>query len=322
MPRASHDRADGLRTDADVSLDRLIIPTSDARRLASEYTSALGAVFVGQTTLEPELLCAFGIADGAGIRCELSFSGQRVDLVEVRSARSRPYPTGSTATDLWFQHFALVVDDIDRAYAAIREAKTFASISQGNPVRLPPSSGGVTAVKFRDFDGHPLELLQVDDNQVSARKRSQMKPNGAPRLDHTAISVADTTKTAHFFQQVLGFRPTASTCNLGPEQSALDSVAGVGVRVTKLRGVTAGVALELLDYNTGTRRPVHPSAAAYDIAATHTVFATTSLDPVLERLIEHQGSSAAFSLIKGPDGRRLAVLTDPDHHRLIVEEAS
>lgn len=299
-------------------LDRLIVPTSDAARLAADYVEGLGATLVGQTSLEPEIRNVLGVGGGDGIRCELSFGGRRVDLVEVRG--SRPYPCDSTATDLWFQHFALVVDDIARAYAAVRETKAFLPLSRTGPVRLPPSSGAVTAVKFRDFDGHPLELLQAGDESPIGRETLHAPSSSTPVLDHTAMSVANTTATVRFFQQVLGFWPTASTYNVGPEQSALDDVAEASARVTKLQGATPGVALELLDYDTGPRRPVPATAAAHDIAATHTVFGVASIDGILGRLAEHQGPAGCVSLVQAPCGRRVAVLTDPDHHRLVLEE--
>lgn len=39
--------------------------------------------------------------------------------------------------------------------------------------RLPESSGGVTAFKFRDPDGHPLELLAFPDGKVPSRWGAQ-----------------------------------------------------------------------------------------------------------------------------------------------------
>ncbi len=46
------------------------------------------------------------------------------------------------------------------------------AISTDGPQRLPPSSGGVAAFKFRDPDGHPLELLAFPDRKWPAHWQS------------------------------------------------------------------------------------------------------------------------------------------------------
>ena len=63
----------------------------------------------------------------------------------------RPVPAGSRSNDLWFQHLAIVVSDIDRAYDIALRAGAV-PISAG-PQILPawnPDAGGIRAVYFRD----------------------------------------------------------------------------------------------------------------------------------------------------------------------------
>jgi len=91
------------------------------------------------------------------------------DIGLLRFARQgRPYPRDSRSDDLWFQHLAIVVNDMDAAYAHLSLSAVWRPISDGGPQLLPPSNGAVRAFKFRDPDGHPLELLLV-----SIRRRSR-----------------------------------------------------------------------------------------------------------------------------------------------------
>ena len=86
----------------------------------------------------------------------------------------RPYPPDSTSTDLWFQHMAIIVNDMRDAYQRVMANRRFRPISRHGPVRLPGNSGAVTAFKFRDHDGHPLELLAFPEDvsrQHGARQR-------------------------------------------------------------------------------------------------------------------------------------------------------
>ncbi|ODR96565.1 hypothetical protein AUC70_14945 [Methyloceanibacter stevinii] len=42
-------------------------------------------------------------------------------------------------------------------------------VTAGAPVLLPPNTGSVTAFKFRDPEGHPLELISFPDGVGDAR---------------------------------------------------------------------------------------------------------------------------------------------------------
>ena len=67
-------------------------------------------------------------------------------------------------------------------------------ISRGGPVTLPKSAGGVTAVKFRDPEGHPLEFLQFPPGA-----NPDWKGAGVMGIDHSAISVSDVAASRRFY---------------------------------------------------------------------------------------------------------------------------
>lgn len=124
----------------------------------------------------------------------------------------------------------------------------------------------MTAFKFRDHDGHPLELLAFAEGRVPGEWRNA---DAGPFLgiDHTAIAVSNTVGSTRFFKSVFGFGVGTRTENRGPEQADLDDVDDVHVGVTRLAPDLAAPRLELLHYHVGTRRPIPHDTAGNDIAS-------------------------------------------------------
>lgn len=96
--------------------------------------------------------------------CVLALGDQAIELVE-HHPHGAPYPSGSTTSDLWVQHFTIVTADMPAAYARLQKAPAM-SITNGGPQTLPPETGNVIAYKFCDPDGHP----RVDPIPVEQRR--------------------------------------------------------------------------------------------------------------------------------------------------------
>ncbi len=163
--------------------------TADLARLVQFYRDVLGFMVHGPVTpIDPSEMALLGVS-GAGRRHMLSLGDQILWIDQFEQA-GRAYPADSDAASLWFQHLTLVVDDIHGAYGRLRD---ITPISHGGPQLLPASSGGVQAFKFRDPDGHPLELLHFPDRKTPGAWRDRRRLEGQIGLDidHSAISVAD-----------------------------------------------------------------------------------------------------------------------------------
>ena len=158
---------------------------------------------------------------GGGRRQELSIGSQMVAIDEFE-IEGRSYPLDGSAASLWFQHLALVVVEIAEAHARLRD---IAPISIAGPQQLPASSGGVQAFKFRDPDGHPLELLQFprDDSPTTWKERSPAAGQIALGVDHSAISVRDADTSVAFYGD-LALKQGKRTFNTGPAQERLDGL--------------------------------------------------------------------------------------------------
>jgi catechol 2,3-dioxygenase-like lactoylglutathione lyase family enzyme len=210
------------------AVDRIIIPVSDLARASGFYTVALSLVPI--EAAEPR-------------RIALRLGGETIELVQ---STGRPLPRDSRSNDRWFQHLAIVVSDIDRAYAIVlREGATPISIG---PQKLPawnPNAGGIRAVYFQDPDAHPLELIQFPVGKGDPRWQNRERLFLG--IDHSAIAVQDTETSLAFYRGRLGLRIVGRSENWGVEQERLSAVPGAHVRITTLRA-GSGPGVELLDY--------------------------------------------------------------------------
>jgi catechol 2,3-dioxygenase-like lactoylglutathione lyase family enzyme len=187
----------------------------------------------------------------------LRLGHERIELLEFTEAAGRPYPLDSTSTDLWFQHVAIVMNDMKHAYQRVMANGRFRPISRNGPVRLPDNSGDVTAFKFRDHDGHPLELLAFPEGHFPGQWRTDNGTGSFLGVDHTAIAISDSVSSARFFGSVFGFSTGTRIENRGPKQADLDNVEDVHVSVTRL---APDLPAPLRD-----EHPVQPAAPGYTI---------------------------------------------------------
>jgi catechol 2,3-dioxygenase-like lactoylglutathione lyase family enzyme len=246
------------------AITALRLTTADAPRLARFY-GELGFAVHESEPIGAQEMRLLGL-EGAGSRVTLRLGGQRIDL-ESFEAPGRPYPAAATAADLCFQHFAILTDD---AAVAWKRAQALGAvpISSGGPVRLPSATGVAAAVKFRDPEGHPLELLQLLPEQ--ARPWSGAHLLG---IDHSAISVSDVDASRRFYE-ALGLSVSDPTLNEGPTQMALDGLSEAEVDVVPMLPQEDTPHLELLGYR--RPRPIGYPAEGLrpnDVAATRIVWA-------------------------------------------------
>jgi catechol 2,3-dioxygenase-like lactoylglutathione lyase family enzyme len=270
------------------------------------YERALGFTSGSRQPLiaEPAFGALLGLPGARAQRVSLGLGGQRVDLVQIQPG-GRPYPDGVLGPSALFQHFAIEVPDISRAMARLGTQSAWTSISVGGPQTLPPQSGGVIAFKFRDPQGHPLELISSPQPAVAAK---------AARITHSAISVESTARSISFYER-LGLVRTGGSLNVGEEQDRLDGIGAARVAVTALSAPLPVPHLELLCYQDRLMRaPV--ASEPNDVAADWLVF-TTSSEAELRRLLRQinvDGEPTRFA-----DGALRRLVRDPDGHWLCLE---
>jgi catechol 2,3-dioxygenase-like lactoylglutathione lyase family enzyme len=301
-------------------IDRVTLVVSDLDRAEDDYVRTFGCRVEHRGDIDPALVRVLCVRRARGRRSLLRLGRERIELLEFTDSAGRPYPPDSTSTDLWFQHMAIVVSDMGKAHLRVIANRRFRPISRNGPVRLPGESGGVTAFKFRDQDGHPLELLASPAGDVPELWRTGRGSASFLGVDHTAIAVSDSTRSARFFRSVFGFRTGGRTENRGPEQADLDNVDGVHVSVTRLAPDLPAPRMELLHYRAGTRRPIPRDTASNDIVATHSGVRVASLDATAAALAGCGRPVADDELMVLRGGIRAALVPGPDGHRFLAEE--
>lgn len=235
--------------------------TADPGRLRPFY-EALGFVAGAPQSIAEDEMRLLGIA-GAGRRLPLRLGDSRLSL-EWFEHPGEPYPADANAADLVFQHLALVTDDAAAAWTRAVAVGAM-PISRDGPVDLPPSAGSVTAVKFRDPEGHPLEFLRFPPGI-----NPDWRGTGIVGIDHSAISVSDVAASRRFYE-ANGLTTGATSLNRGPTQVALDGLDSVRVDVVPMKPRETPPHLELLGYRTPSPRS-HHRVAANDVAATRIVW--------------------------------------------------
>lgn len=253
----------------------------------------------------------------------LRLGGEEIVLVDYLAPEGRPLPPDMRSNDRSFQHVAIIVSDMDRAYAHLRD-KQVQHVSAG-PQRLPdwnPQAGGIRAFYFRDPDGHVLEILWFPPGKGEARWQS--KSALFLGIDHTAIVVGDTDASLGFYRDVLGLHVAGTSENHGIEQERLNAVFGARLRITTL-AAGAGPKIEFLEYLApGGGRPYPEDARANDVVHWQTTFVTGDLTAV-ERALQARRTRfvSPGAVDVSDDGlgfRSAALVRDPDGHALLLVE--
>ena len=308
-------------TPADVAVDSVGIPVSDMQRSRAFYHDVLGFREVADREVfgEPyeKLYGVFGVRLHA-VRMQLG--DEFIELMQFQAPRGRPLPVDSRSNDRWFQHVAIIVSDMDRAFARL-EAAGVRHASTGGPQELPawnPNAGGIKAFYFRDPDGHPLEILQFPAGKGLA-KWHQPGDRLFLGIDHTAIVVRDTDRSLTFYRDALGLSVVGRSENYGPEQERLNAVSGARLRITALRG-SEGPGIEFLEYlSPRDGRPYPRNERASDLVHWQTRVLVPDADAALSRL-EVEGapfvSPGAVALPPGlvAEGNTGLQVRDPDGH--------
>jgi catechol 2,3-dioxygenase-like lactoylglutathione lyase family enzyme len=249
---------------------------------------------------------------------------EHIELMEVLTPKGRPIPVDSRSNDRWFQHVAIIVSDMERAFAWLREHDVI--YASPAPQRLPdwnPAAGGIEAFYFKDPDGHNLEVLTFPDGKGDPKwhRPSEKLFLG---IDHTAIVVEDTDQSLAFWRDRLGLRVAGESENWGPEQERLNNVFGARLRITALRA-PEGPGIEFLEYLTPRDgRPSPADTRASDLWHWQINLRATNVAPAADALRAGRARFVSPGVTQLPaDGLGFSeglMARDPDGHALLLME--
>jgi catechol 2,3-dioxygenase-like lactoylglutathione lyase family enzyme len=249
---------------------------------------------------------------------------ESVELTEYLAPKGRPIPVDSRSNDRWFQHVAIIVSDMDKAYGWLRQNKV--EHASSGPQRLPDwnkNAAGISAFYFKDPDGHPVEVLQFPPDK-GPEKWHRPTHKLFLGIDHTAIVVWDTGASLRFYRDLLGMRVAGESENYGTEQEHLNNVFGARLHITALRGAS-GPGIELLEYLAPRDgRPFPADEHANDVVHRQTILFTRDADAA-SRQLSNAGVNFVSSGVVGNQTKQLEfnkafVARDPDGHAIEIEE--
>jgi catechol 2,3-dioxygenase-like lactoylglutathione lyase family enzyme len=246
------------------------------------------------------------------------------ELTEYLTPKGRSIPPDSRSNDRWFQHIAIVVSDMEKAYRHLRKHNV-QPVSAG-PQRIPDwnkAAAGIKAFYFRDPDGHTLEIIWFPKGKGD-EKWQQRTGKLLLGIDHTAIAVGDTETSVRFYRDFLGLKVGGASENYGIEQERLNNVPGARLRITMLRAAS-GPGIELLEYLTPRDgRPFPADTRANDLLHWQTRLATRDAEGIAQGLRSGKYASVSNGVVAVPEAklgfRKGFMVRDPDGHAMQVTE--
>ena len=301
------------------------ITVSDADRALKFYSEVLSFEKVSDQTVHDTNYLRLEGASASGVRVvRMRLGDEYVDLVQFPGTQGRSVPADSRSNDRWFQHIAIVVSDMQRAYERLRDAHV-EQISSG-PQRLPDwnvNAAGIEAFYFRDPDRHALELIHFppDKGQSKWHYHANKLFLG---IDHSAIAIGDTNTSLQFYRDLLGLPIVGTSDNSGIEQEHLSGVPGAVVHITSLRA-SSGPGIELLEYRSPQDgRPISPDERATDLVHWEITLMTANAKGASEELRRDHARFMSPDLITLNEAelgfREGFVARDPDGHALRIVE--
>jgi len=297
----------------------IALTVSDMDRSVAFYSSVLRFQKVGDTIAAGEGYDRLQGVPGSRMRVvRLRLGVDTLQLMAWAGPPGRPAPADARSNDRWFQHVAIIVSDMDSAYAVL-QAHGVRRVSPA-PQRLPdwnPNAGGIRAFYFRDPDDHPLEILQFPAGKGDP-KWQRAEGRLFLGIDHTAIVVASTDASLRFYRDLLGLRIAGTSLNYGPEQERLNNVPGARLRITSLRAPT-GPGIEFLEYvSPRDGRPAPADERANDLVHWQTIVASSAPEPLAARLTAAGARLVSPGVVRVEDRAlgfdRGFLVRDPDGH--------
>jgi catechol 2,3-dioxygenase-like lactoylglutathione lyase family enzyme len=249
---------------------------------------------------------------------------EMIDLTEYLAPQGRPIPAHWQSNDHSFQHIAIVVADMDKAYAHLRAHKV--RHASTGPQTIPATNraaAGIRAFYFKDSDGHHLEIIYFPPGKGDPRWQ---RNNGQlfRGIDHTAIVVGNSHKGLQFYRDRLGLKLAGESMNHGTEQEHLNNVAGARLRISGLKAEN-GPGIEFLEYlSPKNGKPAPKDTRATDLWHWQTTLATADAVVAARKIRDSGGRLVSPAVAVLPDAtlgfKKGFLARDPDGHGLQLVE--
>ncbi|MGD0956351.1 MAG: hypothetical protein ABR953_05910 [Candidatus Acidiferrales bacterium] len=203
-----------------------------------------------------------------------------IEAIEIKGIKSRPY--NPPLSDPGASYLKLIVRDLDKTLADLKDEYIPVITVGGNPVELPgwPGvTGKIRAVFVRDPDGYPVELIEQTPAPETTADRSS-KILGA----HVAVVVDDLETTCRLYQSLVGpdFKFWLSPSLMGDE--AYENLTNTHGQFRLAMAMVPGspVIMEFLEYTHHNKHFQH--GYFQDPGAAHFLFMAKDDDVIMTRV--------------------------------------
>ncbi len=306
-------------------VDAIGVTVSDMDRSVKFYSEVLGFKKINDHEFYGEEYEKLQGLFGLRMRIvRMQLGEEYIELTDYITAGGRSIPENARSNDLYFQHIAIVVSDMEKGYQQLRRYNA-AHVSTG-PQTIPASNhaaAGIKAFYFQDPDKHNLELIYFPKGKGQPKWQ-----NGNGKLflgiDHTAIGVSSTENSHKFYRDILGIERNGDSWNKGIEQARLNNVEGASLHITGYRA-TDGPGVEFLQYlQPGAGKPYPTDSRTDDIWHWQTTLLVENATALYNKLRRDNYKFVSKGLVelkqKNGNISKGFVTRDPDGHAMLIVE--
>jgi catechol 2,3-dioxygenase-like lactoylglutathione lyase family enzyme len=304
-------------------IEAIGITVKEMDRSIAFYKNVLGFTMVRKDELYGEDYDKkFGLFGIRILRVRMKLGNEYIDLIDYLTSGGRSIPENARSNDLFFQHIAIVVSDMDKAYLHLR--KYSVEHVSTSPQTIPLSNAaaaGIRAFYFHDPDGHSLELIYFPKGK--GQDKWQSSKGLFLGIDHTAIAISNTARSLGFYQ-MLGLERKSESWNNGIEQERLNAVEGASLHITGLTA-SSGPGVEFLEYlKPGPGKSYPADSKADDIWHWQITLFVDSADMFFKNLKAANAEFISKELVMLKDEMnnrfKTFLVRDPDGHALQIVE--
>lgn len=299
------------------------ITVKNLDRSVQFYTEVLGFKKINERELLGEKYEQLKNVFGLHIRmARLQLGDEYIELTDYLTSGGRSIPEDQHSNDLFFQHIAIVVSNMEKAYRQIKKYNIdFVSTEPQTLPKSIPAAEGIKAFYFRDPDNHTLELIYFPPGKGQPKWQ---KDAGKLFLgiDHTAIGISNTENSHAFYADILGIERKGDSWNRGIEQEHLNNVEGASLHITGYRAAE-GPGIEFLEYiKPGPGRKYPEDSRADDLwfwQTTIQVEDAATLYNVIQKK-NYKIISRNLLTLENANGKnsKAFIVQDPDGHALLI----
>ena len=300
------------------------ITVKDMNQSLKLYTEVLGFKKISDAEYRGDSFEKLQGVFGLNMRVvRLQLGDEFIELTDYLTTGGRSIPEDAKSNDLFFQHIAIVVSDMDKAFQRVKKYNVeYVSTAPQTLPKSIPAAEGIKAFYFHDPDNHNLELIYFPKGKGQDKWQNS---NGKIFLgiDHTAIGVSSTENSHHFYMDILGIERKGDSWNKGIEQEHLNNVEGASLHITGYRA-TAGPGVEFLQYiNPGPGKAFPKDSRSDDLWHWQTVLIVDDAEALFTKLKTANTVFVSKELVhqqvNGVHSKSF-IVRDPDGHALLIKE--